>query len=154
MRPSPPPPPPPLPPPLCRRRLHCCWLVVVLFGFVDISPAPMAIGARKVEPPPGPYIQYEPDVVDLALPRAVVQQPRRVSQERLIVQRGAPKGGVGASGRGQGGRVVAWTPRWRRRQRPSTLTSAPSSRLKFNKVINMVSFCSPPGAANSTILAS
>jgi hypothetical protein len=79
MRPSPPPPLPPLPPPPRRRRLHCRRLVVVLFGFVDISPARVAIGARKVEPPPGPDIQYEPDVVDLALPRAVVQQPQRVS---------------------------------------------------------------------------
>jgi hypothetical protein len=103
MHPSPPPLPPPLPPPPRRRRLHCHRLVVVLFGFVDISPARMAIGARKVEPSPGPDIQYEPDIVDLALPRAVVQQPRRVSQERLIVRRGAPKGGVGASGQGRRG---------------------------------------------------
>ncbi len=63
----------------------------------------MAIGARKVEPPPVPDIQYEPDVVDLTLPCTVVQQPRHVIWERLIVQRGAPKGGVGASGQGRHG---------------------------------------------------
>ena len=103
MRPSPPPPPPPLPPPPCPCCLHCLQLVVVLFGFVDISPARVAIGARKVQPPPGPDIQYEPDVVDLALPPAVVQQPRRISQERLIVPREAPKGGVDASGQGRRG---------------------------------------------------
>ncbi len=56
----------------------------------------MAIGARKMEPPPGPDIQYEPDVVDLALPCTVVQQPRHVIWECLIVLRGAPKEGVGA----------------------------------------------------------
>jgi hypothetical protein len=146
MHPSPPPPPPPLPPPPRHCCLHCRWWVVMLFGFVDISPARVAIGACKVEPPPGSDIQYEPDVVDLALLCAVVQQPRRVSQERLIVRREAPKGGVGAPKqgrrRGRGGRIVARTPRRRRRrQRPTTLTPAPSSRLKYDIVIKMVSFC-------------
>jgi hypothetical protein len=57
------------------------------------------------ESPPGPDIQYEPDVVDLALPRAVVQQPQCISQECLIARRVAPKGVVGASGQGRcGGR--------------------------------------------------
>ncbi len=41
----------------------------------------MVIGARKVEPPPGPDIQYEPDVIDLALPCTVVQQPRHIIWE-------------------------------------------------------------------------
>ena len=45
----------------------------------------MAIGARKMELPPGPDIQFELDVVDLALPRTVVQQPQHVIWECLIV---------------------------------------------------------------------
>ncbi len=61
------------------------------------------IGARKVEPLPRPDIQYEQDVVYLELPCAVVQQPRRVSQEYLIVRRGAPNGGVSALGQGRRG---------------------------------------------------
>jgi hypothetical protein len=46
----------------------------------------VAIGAGKVEPPPGPDIQYEPDVINLTLLHAVVQQLRRISQEHLIVR--------------------------------------------------------------------
>jgi hypothetical protein len=65
----------------------------------------VAIGACKMEPPPGADMQYEPDVADLALPHTVIQQPRHVIWERLIVQHRAPKGGVGASGQGwHGGR--------------------------------------------------
>ncbi len=46
----------------------------------------MVIGTRKVEPPPGPDIQYEPDVVDLALSCTVVQQPRHVIWERPSIR--------------------------------------------------------------------
>ncbi len=63
----------------------------------------MVISARKVELPPGPDIQYEPDVINLTLPCTVVQQPQHVSQECLIVRRGAPKGGVCALGQGRRG---------------------------------------------------
>jgi hypothetical protein len=50
--------------------------------------------------------------------------------------------GTGAA-RGQGGRVIAQAPRQQRRrqQRPTMLTSAPFSRLSYNIIIKMVSFC-------------
>jgi hypothetical protein len=103
---------------------------------------------------------YKPDVVDLALPCAVsctaapTRQPGAPHSPTQSTQEGSRRIGTGAA-RGQGGRVVARTPRRRRRQRPTTLTSAPSCRLKYDHVIKMVILLvaarqfSPPGAANS-----
>ncbi len=101
----------------------------------------VVIGACDVELPLGPDVQYGPAGVNLAVPRAVVQlgvhlacrgEPRHTSQKSHIVQRRAPEGGVGTSGqgrRGGGGAVVAQTLRRWWRQRPTMLTSAPSSRI-------------------------
>jgi hypothetical protein len=85
---------------------------------------------------------------------ALMHQPGAPHSPKWSTQGGSWHIRTGAA-RGQGGRVVAWTPRQQRRQRPTMLTSALSCRLKYNIVIKMVSFLlaarqfSPPGAANS-----
>jgi hypothetical protein len=67
--------------------------------------------------------------------RAPTRQPGPPRSPTRSTRGGGRRIGTGGA-RGRGGRVGARTPRRRRRQRPTTLTSAPSSRLKYDIVSN------------------